>query len=79
MAQHNKEGRNICGVGVRGGVQGLAKGVSGEGRATADRTAKGICKTRNTYFVPVMGWALSVSANFQSSKLHPNWSAHPGN
>lgn len=63
LASHHKKGRNLSGIGAEEGVvQGLAKGVSGEGRATAGGMARGLSK--NTYFVTAVGWALSVSLAF---------------
>ena len=47
------------------GVQGLVKGVSGEGRATACRMARGLYKNKDAHFVTVVRWALFVSPNFQ--------------
>lgn len=47
------------------GVQGLVKGVSGEGRATACRMARGLYKNKDAHFVIVVWWALFVSPNFQ--------------
>lgn len=54
LASHHKKGRNLSGIGAEEGVvQGLAKGVSGEGRATAGGMAKGLSK--NTYLSPQWG------------------------
>lgn len=47
------------------GVQGLVKGVSGEGRGTACRMARGLYKNKDADFVTAVLWALFVSPNFQ--------------
>ena len=47
------------------GVQGLVKEVRREGRATAWRMARGLCKNKDADFVTAVGWALFVSPNFQ--------------
>ena len=63
LAAPRKKGGVDSGIGAEEGVvQGLAKGVSGEGRATAGGMARGLSK--NTYFVTAVGWALSVSLTF---------------